>query len=448
MGAHRVGRAGAAGLVLLLWMPRAVLAQESGAPRADEVGELRQELEALRRDYQARVATIEQRLAALEDGARPVSEPPVGSGSGSTQAPAASAGDASAAVAAAPTPTASVPATSDSGAGSLPVYGGASASSKVFNPDIAAVGNFVGAMGDTPGGGEPSLEMSEAELSFQAVVDPYARADFFVTIGPDEVALEEGYITFPTLPGGLLAKVGQMRDAFGKVDALHPHVMPWIDRPLMQKNLLGGEDALADAGLSVSRLIPNPWLFLEATGQVYQGNSTVFEAPTRGDLAYVGHLRGYRDLSESTNLDLGGSIAYGHNGITDSTTTRLLGADLTFRYRPLRRSIYTSVFLRGEATWSRREEASTAVDAFGAYGSLEYQFARRFSGGLRLDYAERADQAGLRDKGGSLFLTFRPSEFSLLRAQLRRTTFGEGSSANEFLFQFLYAIGAHGAHPF
>ena len=80
---------------------------------------------------------------------------------------------------------------------------GAAAISKVFNPDIAAIGNFVGAAGQSPGGGEPSLNMQEAELSFQAVVDPYARADFFVTLGPEEVALEEGYITFPTLPGGL-----------------------------------------------------------------------------------------------------------------------------------------------------------------------------------------------------------------------------------------------------
>ena len=121
--------------------------------------------------------------------------------------------------------------------------------------------------------------MQEAELSFQAVVDPYARADFFVTLGPDEVALEEGYITFPTLPGGFLTKVGKMRDAFGKVNGQHPHTLPCIDRPLVTTNLIGGEDGLADAGISVARLIPNPWLFLEATGQVYQGNSEVFKAP-------------------------------------------------------------------------------------------------------------------------------------------------------------------------
>jgi hypothetical protein len=320
--------------------------------------------------------------------------------------------------------------------------------SKVFNPDIAAIGNFIGALGTSPGGGEPSLNMQEAELSFQAVVDPYARADFFVTLSPDEVALEEGYITFPALPGGFLTKVGRMRDAFGKVNGQHPHTLPFVDRPLMSKNLTGGEDGLADAGISVARLIPNPWLFLEATGQVYQGNSEVFKAPTRGDLAYVGHLRAYQDLSESTNIDLGGSIAFGHNGVTADTTTRLLGLDATLRWKPLRRSIYRHLLARGEVTWSRREDLAGSLDAWGGYGFLEYQFARRWFAGVRYDDSGRAEAPQVRDRGGSLILTYWPSEFSQVRVQYRNTDFGDGPTANEVLFQFLYAIGAHGAHPF
>lgn len=372
----------------------------------DEVGALRREIETLRQDYEGRIAALEARLRALETG--PVAAP-----------------------AAAPSPA-------------PPAAG-----SKVFNPDVAAIGNFVGAAGRSPGGGEPSLNMQEAEVSFQAVVDPYARADFFVTLGPDEVALEEGYITFPTLPGGLLTKIGKMRDAFGKVNGQHPHTLGFVDRPLVSRNLTGGEDGLADAGISVARLIPNPWLFLEATGQVYQGSSEIFQAPTRADLAYVGHLRAYQDLGESTNIDLGGSIAYGHNGVTNDTTTRLLGVDATLRWKPLRRSIYTHLLARGELTWSRADVASGSLDAVGGYGYLEYQFARRWTAGVRYDSSERAYAPGLRDEGGSFILTYRPSEFSLVRAQYRRTSLADiDRPANELLFQFLYAIGAHGAHPF
>jgi hypothetical protein len=411
----------------------------ASAPAADEMGALRRELAALREEYTSRIAAIESRLSALE-GERGVA---------AAATPAAPA--APEVGAAAPQPTAAVPpgAATAGVPATLPVYGGGAASSKVFNPDIAAIGNFVGAAGQSPGGGEPSLNMQESELSFQAVVDPYARADFFVTIGPDEVALEEGYITFPTLPGGLLAKVGKFRDAFGKVNAMHAHVLPFVDRPLVTKNLLGGEDGLADAGISVARLIPNPFLFLEATGQVYQGSSEVFKAPTRSDLAYVAHVRAYRDLGESTNLDLGGSFAYGHNGVNADTTTRLWGIDATLRWKPLRRSIYTHLLAGGELAWSRREDVVGAQASVGGYGYLEYQFGRRWTAGLRYDNSERADDAGVRDTGGSFILSYRPSEFSMVRGQYRRTTLGDvDNTENEFLFQFLFAIGAHGAHPF
>jgi len=408
-----------AGSGLVAVPPLAVAADEvvqaapPPSPASDDLSQLKGDLEALRQDYAGRVAAIESRIAALEGHAAEAAAPTPEPTPAPTAAPSAAAG------------------------------------SKMFNPDMAAIGNFVGAAGKSPGGGEPSLNMQEAELSFQAVVDPYARADFFVTLGPEEVALEEGYITFPTLPGGFLTKVGKMRDAFGKVNGQHPHTLPFVDRPLVSKNLTGGEDGLADAGISVARLIPNPWLFLEATGQAYQGSSAIFTAPTRGDLAYVGHLRAYQDLGESTNIDLGGSIAYGHNGVTDDTTTRLLGVDATLRWKPLRRSIYTHILARGEVTWSRAGQADGAQNAVGGYGYLEYQFGRRWTSGLRYDNSQRAEAPWLRDTGGSFILTFKPSEFSLVRAQYRRTSFADTDSpANELLFQFLFAIGAHGAHPF
>jgi hypothetical protein len=399
-------------------------AQEHDAER------LRQEIEALRREFTQRLEALEARLATVE--AHPSAEaappPPL-------QAPAEAAVPAGAAGTGGPS-------------GSLPVYGGPSMASKIFNPDIAVIGNFVGAAGQTPGGGEPSLEMSEAEASFQAVVDPYARADFFFTFGPEEVGIEEAYVTFPTLPAGLLGKAGKMRDAFGKVNAFHAHNLPWVDRPLVTQNLVGGEEGLADAGISLSRLLSNPWLFLEATGQVYRGGSSVFQSSRRDDLAYLGHLRAYRDLGESANLDLGGSFAYGPNETSPDARTRLVGADLTFRYRPLRRAIYHRFVARTELVWSRRDQEDGPASAFGLYAAAEYQLARRVFAGLRYDRSDRADAPELTDEGASALLTFWPSEFSQLRTQFRHTRRAEGTEDNELLFQLLFSIGAHGAHPF
>jgi len=67
---------------------------------------------------------------------------------------------------------------------------------------------------------------------------------------------------------------------------------------------------------------------------------------------------------------------------------------------------------------------------------------------VRLDWADRATMPSLTDKGASVLLTYWPSEFSQVRGQFRRTRYAEGQTANEFLFQFLFSIGAHGAHAF
>jgi hypothetical protein len=157
------------------------------------------------------------------------------------------------------------------------------APSNALNPDTSVIANFVGAAGKN-GGPERSLQLSEVELSFRAVVDPYARADFFLAATPDGLEVEEGYITFTTLPKSLLLKVGKMRAQFGKVNTLHTHAMPTADRPLVTQNLVGGEEGISDSGVSLSKLFDNPLVFLEATAEVYSGDSEVFQSESRSRL--------------------------------------------------------------------------------------------------------------------------------------------------------------------
>ena len=429
----------AAGLLFVLWAGP-VVAQTAGEVDAGsaELDGLRQAIETLRTEYEERIAELETRLAALE-AAGAGGSPGIGAAGGVVVQPGQAA-------------TAEVPvgaAGAGGPAGALPVYGGTAAASKIFNPDVAVVGDFLGVVGRNAVDPGPAFEMHEAEMSLQAVVDPFARADFFFAFSPEEgVEIEEGYITFPTLPGGVLMKAGKLRAAFGRVNTTHNHALQWTDRPLVTQNLVGGEEGIADSGVSVSRLLLNPWFFLEATGEVYLGESNVFATHQRSDLTYVGRLRGYQDLTETSNVDLGASIAYGHNDRGEDFTTRLVGIDATFRYRPLRRAIYRRVQGRTELIWSRRGQPGADAHAFGFYAYGEYQFARRWFGGLRYDYSERAYDSTRADRGASLLVTFWPSEFSQVRGQYRRTRYAEGETANEFLFQFLFSIGAHGAHPF
>ena len=394
---------------------------------------LRQEIAQLRKDFETRLSELEARLTAAIGGqTAPVAQPPGGLTTVEVPPGAAGAGGPS---------------------GALPVYGPVSVASKIFNPDIAVVGDFLGAAGRNTVNPSPALEMHETELSLQAIVDPYARADFFVAFGAEGAEVEEGFITLPTLPWGLLMKAGKLRAAFGKVNTMHNHILPWTDRPLVTNNLVGGGEGMSDAGISVARLISNPWIFLEATGEVYRGTSEIFSSATRGDLSYVGHLRGYHDLTDNANVDLGASYARGGSAFAGGLGeprfhTDMWGVDAAVRWRPLQRAIYRSFLGRSELVWRRDEQSAGRERTFGFYASGDYQLARRWFAGARYDRADRVGDAGQRDSGQSVTLTYWPSEYSQVRGQYRRVKYAEGPVANELLFQLLFSIGAHGAHTF
>ncbi|GAC1634980.1 MAG: hypothetical protein NVS9B14_11650 [Candidatus Acidiferrum sp.] len=346
-------------------------------------------------------------------------------------------------------------------------FGGATSNAKLLNPDISMIGDFIGTAGRNTVAPGRALELHESEVGLQAIIDPYARADVFISFGEEGVNVEEGYVTFTSLPAGLLMKVGKMRAEFGKVNTIHNHALSYIDRPLATNNLVGGEDGIDDAGISIQRFLPAPknW-FAQGTAQIFRGDSgELFRSNRRQDVSVVGHLRAYRDLTESTNIDLGLSYSRGHNsaGIGSEFNpsrfiTNLYGADATLRWKPLRRAIYNSLLFRTELFWSNRDQLSAAdffqtQHAFGMYSSADYRLNRRWTIGGRFDRSGHATNANLTDTGFSGILTYWPSEFSQIRTQYRYGHLWDDpnqrfTNANELLFQFLFVMGAHGAHPF
>src|SRR6184192_3976051 len=394
---------------------------------------------------QQKIRDLEDRLIALEGQVRLLKS----QAASPTTPSAATTETAAQAVPAAPTTAAPL-----SQAQAISLGGAGGSAAKALNPDISAIGDFIAVAGHNPVQPSPSLEMHESELGFQAIIDPYARGDFFLSFGEEGVNLEEGYITFTALPAGFVAKVGKMRSVFGKVNLMHNHVLPWVDRPLVTTNLVGGEDGIDDAGFSLQRILPAPkGIFLEATGQIFRGDSDdVFAAQQRSDVSTVEHLRGYRDITESTNVDIGVSYARGHNNgnvtLPGDFITQLYGVDATVRWKPLRRSIYHSFVGRSELIWSQRQQFPREQRSFGFYASGDYQFGRRWFSGGRFDWSDRGQFDNLTDKGAAATLTYWPSEFSQLRGEYRFTRYAENRDSNELLMQLIFSLGAHGAHPF
>jgi hypothetical protein len=325
-----------------------------------------------------------------------------------------------------------------------------SGSATYFNPSIAVIGNFLGIAGKNRVEDRPSLEMRESEISFQATVDPYAKADFFVSISNDGVELEEGFVTFTHLPADLLVKVGKFKAQFGKVNTQHLHVLPWADEPLPIVNLLGSEEGWSDSGVSIARILPLPGdTFSELTAQVFRGKTEgLFDAPGRSDISYLAQYRAYRDFGDDHNVELGSTWGRGSNGTTERAKTTLENIHLVYRWKPLSGRPYRSFVLRSELFESRREQPGGKQSSRGFFVGGEYQLARRWFGGARYEFSDHADDDTRRDRGEAVTLTFWPSEFSQVRGELRRRRYAGGTTANEAILQLQFAIGAHGAHPF
>ncbi|HEY6936279.1 MAG TPA: hypothetical protein VI424_03955, partial [Terriglobales bacterium] len=230
----------------------AVAQQPSSAPAPSGAQDL-SALEQKIRDLEDRIVTLEGQLRQLKAQGAPAPAPaPSAAPSPAPGAPA---------TAQAPAPAEQPPqvAQQPQVPANEPRLGGAgAAAAKALNPDISAIGDFIASAGHNPVVPSPSFEMHETELGFQAIIDPYARGDLFLSFGEAGVNLEEGYITFTALPASFVARAGKMRASFGKVNTMHNHVLPWVNRPLVTQNLVGGEDGINDAGVSVNRIIPAP----------------------------------------------------------------------------------------------------------------------------------------------------------------------------------------------
>jgi hypothetical protein len=353
--------------------------------------------------------------------------------------------------------------------GTAPVPEGAS----LLNPAISVIGWFQGEAGDQNNEeGTAAFEFREAEVGLQANVDPYSRADFFIAVTPDGVDLEEATLTLFSLPAGFTAKLGQFRSNFGKFNRTHPPETPFADRPLAAERFLG-EEGLAPAGVSASWLAPLPFYLsfdaevtttpeAHAHGEEEEEEEeempTAFE-PYRGkDLLYLGRLSTFVDLSDAMNLTLGGTFANGANGSAQADTAspvealraELYGADVTFRWKDPRRAIYRS--LMAQVEWMERSAETLGGSdekRQGAFAWVDFQFARRWHVGGRYDWSDALGGVERDPATGVLgFLTFTPSEFSLVSLQGRRQELEDGSSETRWFLKTTFNIGPHGQHPF
>ncbi|MCM8760555.1 MAG: hypothetical protein NC938_07440 [Candidatus Omnitrophica bacterium] len=338
-----------------------------------------------------------------------------------------------------------------------------------FNPDVSVIGDFTYHTTDTKEEEfRNQFQMRQTELAFSASVDPYARGDFFFHVeqegGEWHIGLCEGYLTLLTLPiDGLQAKAGKFKVEFGKANKYHLHNLPWVDFPNMVRNYLGGE-GMSEPGVSASYLIPNPWdKYIELTGQVINNRNGMSFAGGEGtSLCYLGHLKIFHDINESSSLELGASLMAGPNddglGRFGTNMTTLEGVDLTYKWRPLQQGLYKSVTFQNELLFSQHDRPflddgadiiePKAVNSWGGYSSLEYQFARRWSVFGRYDFSELPLSSSSRENAYSAGITFAQSEYCFWRLQFKHTDRNFDKDSNEIWLQCDFGLGPHRKHEY
>ncbi|MBI5709517.1 MAG: hypothetical protein HZC42_04320 [Candidatus Eisenbacteria bacterium] len=342
-------------------------------------------------------------------------------------------------------------------ASSLP---GAGAS--ITNPAISVIGWFQGAAGGDRTAQASAFELREAELGFQAAVDPFTRADFFLSAGPAGLEVEEGFITWLALPAGGQSRVGRFRADLGKFNRTHPPETPFADRPLATVAFYG-EEGLTTDGVALSTLVPNPldlyWDVVANVGTIPgAGESPVFLADTRSDLLALGRTSVFVPLRQSADLNLGASYA---NARADSALraggprAQLATLDLTFHWKNPRRSIYRSLFAQVEWT-AEQGSRSGAARTGGGFAFAIWQFARQWKLGARWDRtASPGDRAST--SGALVLVQYQPSEFSTLSVQGRRVrapavpstgAYPDGRDRDAVFFKWTFNIGPHGAHSY
>jgi hypothetical protein len=443
----------------------AAAAPSSDTPPPADIKAIRQEIDAMRAAYEARLQALEERLKAAEAAAAAPPAPPV---------------------AAAPPP---------------PPAGGGGGGANAFNPAISLIlsGQYARRSQDPAnyaitgfqlpteaelGPGERGFGLGETELVLAASIDPWLRGAVTLAVEPDDgVGVEEAAIETTSMDYGLKLKAGRFFSGIGYLNTKHAHTWDFVDNPLAYQALLGNQHG--NDGVRLSWLAPTDQ-FIELAAEIGRGHNY-----PGGGLTDNG--AGAWTLSAHTGGDVGDDHSWGAglsvlktkardqslaafdangNAVTNafSGNTRVWVADAIWKWTP---SNKTGVNFKLQAEYLRSTRSGDlvydidGVNGEGAYRATQsgwyvqgvYQFMPHWRLGLRTeqldagspDYGANAGYfaaSDYRPRKNTLMLDFSPSEFSRFRLQFGQDKSRAGVTDNQITLQYLMSLGAHGAHAF
>lgn len=447
----------------------AVAVSPATAAENADLKQLRDEISALRQQYDTRLAELQARLERAEAQAASAR---------------AAAQQAAAAPAAAPEAAASAPAGANAFNPAISLILSGTYANLSRDPGTYRITGFVPG-GDEIGPGKRGFSLGESELGVYANIDPWFYGGLNLALTPDhEAEVEEAFVQTTSLPHGLTVKAGRFFSGIGYLNSQHAHTWDFVDAPLAYQAFLGNQ--LGDDGVQLKWLAPTD-LYLEVGAELGRGRN--FPGSDRdwngagAQAAYV-HVGGDVGISNSwraglsflrttprdrqyDDIDrLGGEVTNAFSG-----TSRLWLADFVWKWAPNGDATRTNLKLQGE--YFRRSEDGSLVYAVddaanpGGYVSRQsgwylqsvYQFMPAWRVGARVDRLDAGSthygtnspflaRTGYDPTRLSLMLDWSPSEFSRWRLQVARDKAREDRPDNQVFVQYQMSLGAHGAHSY
>lgn len=453
----------------VLWVCLMSSAAPALAQTESELDALRAELAQMRADYELRIAQLEKRLDEAEQqaaGQQAITVQPVNR------------------VPAEPDPWQPDPYAGqmvDTGKNSANPAIGVIFQGQVWNygddPDDYAIPGFPlgGEAGPLPEG----LALGETEINISANVDDKFTAWLTVPIAIEDgevaVELEEAWIETMALPAGLSLRMGRFYSNIGYLNDKHSHSWNFTDQPLAYQAFLGGQ--YLDDGLQMRWLAPTE-LYLELGAEVTRGDKyPAGGAAHSGFGSYTLHLRSGGDVGFSNSWQAGLSYLQAdaderESGDEDDPLlftgeTDLWMAEFVWKWAPNGNSKQRNFIFQAEYMW-RNENGSYTLpgssalpynnDQQGWYLQAVYQPFPRWRIGIRYDHLSSDDpgqaweDTALMPASGnprrySVMADWSNSEFSRLRFQYTLDQAGFDDD-NQLGLQYIFSIGAHGAHSF
>ena len=453
----------------VLWVCLISSATPVLAQTESEIDALRAELAQMRADYELRIAQLEQRLdeaeekAADQQAVSPQSDYQPASQSDQWQ------------------PEPYVGQMTNSGNNtSNPAIGvifQGQAWSYSDDPDDYQIPGFPlgGEAGPLPEG----LALGETEINISGNVDDKFTAWLTVPIAIEDgevvVELEEAWVETMTMPGGLSLRMGRFYSNIGYLNDKHAHSWDFADLPLPYEAFLGGQ--YIDDGLQLRWLAPTDF-YLELGAEVARGAKyPAGGAANSGVGSYALHLRSGGDVGFSNSWQAGISYLQAdaddrESGSEDDPLvftgqTDLWIAEFVWKWAPNGNSKQRNFIFQTEYIWRNEDGRYTVpgasalpydTDQQGWYLQAVYQPFPQWRIGLRYDRLSSDDPGQAFDGTPlmpsshdpyrySLMADWSNSEFSRLRLQYTHDEAGFDDD-NQWGLQYIFSIGAHGAHSF